>query len=150
SGLRLDVRRRVRAALAADQQAVAVREVARVRRLAVRRDESAIGVLRAARGDALRDDPARRILAEVDHLGAAVHLLVAVRNRDRIELAVRLVAAQDAARVFPGDGRAGLDLRPGNLGAAAAAVAALRHEVVDAAFAFLVARIPVLDRRIFD
>ena len=116
----------------------------------MRRDEPAIGVVRVARRDALGDDPARRVLAEMDHLGAAVDLLLSVRNRDRVELAARIIAAQDAARIFPGDRRAGLDLRPGNLRARAAAVAALGHEVVDAALAFGVARVPVLHRRILD
>ena len=77
-------------------------------------------------------------------------LLIAVRHRDRIELAARVVAAQDAARILPGDGRAGLDLRPGDLGVAAAAVAALGHEVIDAALAVLVAGVPVLHGRILD
>ncbi len=116
----------------------------------MRGDEAAIGVLRLARRDALGDDPARRVLAEMNHLGAGIDLLVAVRNRDRIELAARIVAAQDAARIFPGDRRAGLDLGPGNLRVRAAAVATLGDEVVDAALAFGIARVPVLHRRIFD
>ena len=140
----------MRAALVADQQRVAIGEVARALRLAVRGDEPAIGVLRMPGRDALGDDAAGRVLAEVQHLGAAVDLLVAVRDRDRVELAARVIAAQDAARIFPGDGRAGLELGPGNLGARAAAVAALGDEVVDAALAARVARIPVLDGRILD
>ena len=148
--LRLDVRHRVRAALVADEQRVAVGEVARARRLAVRRDEPAIGVLRMAGGDALGDDAARRVLAEMDHLGAAVDLLPAVRHGDRVELAARVVAAQDAARILPGDGRAGLHLRPRDLRVAAAAVAALGHEVIDAALAVLVAGVPVLHGRVLD
>ena len=54
------------------------------------------------------------------------------------------------ARIFPGDRRAGLDLRPRDLRARAAAVAALGDEVVDAALAFGVARIPVLHGRVLD
>ena len=118
--------------------------------LAMRRHQAAIGVVGSAGRDALGDDAARRVLAEVEHLGAAVDLLAAVRDRDRIELAGRIVAAQDAARILPGDRRAGLDLRPGNLRALAAAVAALGDEVVDAALALGVAGIPVLHRRILD
>src|SRR6202011_919361 len=110
----------------------------------MRGHEPAIGVLRHAGGDALGDDPAGGVLAEMDHLGAGIDLLVAVRNRDRIELATRIVAAQDAARIFPGDGRAGLDLGPGNLGIVAAAVAALGNEIVDTALALRISGIPVL------
>ena len=90
------------------------------------------------------------LLAEMDHLGAGIDLLMAVGDGDRIEFAARIVAAQDAGRIFPGDGRAGLDLRPGNLRARAAAIAALGDEIVDAALALGVAGIPVLHRRIFD
>ncbi len=86
----------------------------------------------------------------MQHLGAAVDLLAAIGDGDRIELAARMVAAQDAARIFPGDGRAGFDLGPGNLRARAAAVAALGDEIEDAALAVGVARIPVLHRRILD
>src|ERR1700760_3543187 len=108
------------------------------------RHKTAIGVLRFARRNALRDDPARRVLAEVQHLGAAVDLLIAVRDRDRVELAARIIAAQDAARILPGDGGAGLDLGPGDLRVPAAAVAALGDEVEDAALAVGIAWIPVL------
>src|ERR1700733_4778913 len=140
----------MRAAFVADQKRVASGEVARAGRFTMRRDKTAIGVLRNAGRDALGDDPARRILAEVNHLGAGIDLLVAVRNRDRIELAARIVATQDAARIFPGDGRTGLYLRPGNLGIGTAAVAALGDEVVDAALAFGIAGVPVLHRRVLD
>src|SRR3954447_10069287 len=116
----------------------------------MRRDETAIGVLRLAGGDALGDDAARRVLAEMDHLGAAIDLLIAVRDRDRIEFTTRIVAAENAARILPGDRRTGLDLGPGYLGIVAAAVTTLGDEIVDAAFAFRIAGIPVLHRRIFD
>ena len=52
--------------------------------------------------------------------------------------------------VLPGDRRAGLDLRPADLGIVATAVAALGHEIVDPALAVLVAGEPVLDRRVLD
>ena len=54
---------------------------------AMRRDEPAIGVVGVARGDALGDDAARGVLAEMDHLGAGIDLLIAVGDRDRVELA---------------------------------------------------------------
>src|SRR5258705_11779053 len=71
-------------------------------------------------------------------------------NGDRVEFAAAVVAAQDAGRVLPGDRRAGFDLRPGDLGAVATAVATLGDEVVDPTLSFLVAGIPVLDGRILD
>ena len=92
----------------------------------------------------------RGVLADVDHLGAGVGLLVMIGERHRVEFADRVVADQQAARIFPGDGGAGFHLRPGDLGVDAAAGAALGDEIVDAALAFLVAGIPVLHGGIFD
>ncbi len=89
-------------------------------------------------------------LADMDHLGAGIGLLAVVGHRDRIELADAVVAMQHAGRILPGDRRAGLHLRPGDLAARAAAGAALGDEVVDAAAAFRVARVPVLHRRVLD
>ena len=86
----------------------------------------------------------------MDHLGAGVGLLVMVGDGDGIEFADRVVAAQDTARIFPGDRRTGFHLRPGDLRARTAAIAALGDEIVDAADPVLVARIPVLHRGIFD
>ena len=116
----------------------------------MRRDEPAIGVLRAPRRYALGDDAALGVLAEMDHLGAAVDLLAAVRHGDRIELALRIVAAQNAGRIFPGDRRSRLDLRPADVRIFPATIAAFRHEIIDAAAALAIAGIPVLHRRIFD
>src|SRR6476620_5360939 len=148
--LRLDIGHGVRAAFVADQQRVAGGEVARAGGFAMRGDEAAIGVLRDAGGDALGDDAAGGVPAEMQHLGAGIDLLVTIRDRNRVELTARVVAAQDAARIFPGDGRAGLDLGPGNLRIVAATIATLGYEIVDTALALGVAGIPVLHRRIFD
>ena len=66
-----------------------------------------------------------------------------------IELGHGIVAAQYARRVFPCDGTACLNLRPREFGALAAQFATLGHKIVHAAAAVLVARIPVLHRRVF-
>jgi hypothetical protein len=67
-----------------------------------------------------------------------------------MELAGGIIAAQDTARVFPGDRRTGFHLGPDDLRTRTATIAALGHEVVDAADPVLVARIPVLHRRVLD
>src|SRR6266850_7568847 len=64
----VDVREGVRAALIADQHRIALRIVARALGALHDLHESAIGVLPAARGDALRHDRRPRVLAEVNHL----------------------------------------------------------------------------------
>ena len=85
----------------------------------------------------------------MNHLRARIRLLVIVRHGDGVKLADGIVACEDAARIFPRNGRAGFHLRPRNLAAFALAEAAFRDEVVDAALAILVARIPVLHGRVF-
>src|SRR5437868_7308789 len=109
------VRHRVGAAFVADQERVAGGKIARPGRLAVGGDEATIGVLRTPRRDALGDDAAGRVLAKMQHLGAGIDLLEPVRNRDRIKFTTGIVATQDAARIFPGNCRSGLDLGPGDL-----------------------------------
>src|SRR5690606_15586430 len=111
--------------------------------------QTAIDVFAAAGGDALRDNGALGVLAQMNHLGAGVRLLAIAGQGHGIEFADTVVATQDYAGVFPGDGRAGFHLGPGNLGIVVAD-AALGHEIVDAATAFGVARVPVLHRRILD
>ena len=140
----------VRAAAISDQQTVTLGKIARLVGLAVDRDETAIGVIGFAGRNALGDDPAARALAEMDHLGAGIGLLAPISNGDGVELADTVIAAQDAARIFPGHGRPRLDLRPADLRPVAPAVAALGHEIVDAALAVLVARPPVLHGGILD
>src|SRR5262249_25918294 len=80
-----------------------------------------------------------------------VGLLTMVRQRDRVELTDGVFADQDATRIFPGDRRTRLDLRPRNLRVTASAGAALGDEVVDSALARLgVAGVPVLHGGILD
>src|SRR5512132_3631897 len=146
----LNIGNGVPAAARTDQQAVTARVVARVLRARLHADETAIGVLAMAGGNALREDRRAGIAADVDHLRAGVGLLPVVGDGDRVELAHGVVALEDDARVLPGDRRAGFDLCPRNARTGAAAGAALGHEVVDAALAVLVARIPVLHGRVSD
>src|SRR5262249_61870118 len=83
-------------------------------------------------------------------LGSGVCLLPVVRERYRVKLADRIVALQNTARIFPRDRRPGLNLRPRNLRIDARAFVALGDEVIDAPAPLLVARVPVLHRRVFD
>src|SRR6185312_6318871 len=138
------VREGVRAALLADQQAVALGVVARALGALLHFHQAAIAVGAAAGADALGDDLRLGVLAEVDHLGAGVGLLEVVGQRHRVELAHRAVTAQHHTGVFPGDRRAGFDLGPADLAVVAAAVAALGDEVVDATHVVFVAGVPVL------
>ncbi len=148
--LHFDVGKRVRAALVADQQRVALREIARVGRALLDFHQAAIAVLAVAGGDAFRDDRAARVLADVDHLRAGVGLLIIVRHGDRIKFADGIVALQNAARIFPGDGRAGLDLRPGNLRVRALCTGRAWSRNCKCRPAVLVAGIPVLHGGVFD
>src|SRR5574340_1022116 len=68
----LDVGEGVRRAAVADQEGVALRVVARALRALQHLDEAAVGVAPAPGRDALGDDRALRVAADVDHLGAGV------------------------------------------------------------------------------
>src|SRR5262245_54296533 len=115
----------MRTALIADEERIAVREIARAFGFAMCRHKAAIGIGGLPGGDALGDNAAHGVLAAMQQRGATIDLRVTVRDGNRRELTARIVAAQDAARIFPGDGRTGLHLRPGDLRVLAATVAAL-------------------------
>ena len=133
-----------------DQHGVALGVVAGVGSLRLHLHEAPVAVEGLSRRDALGDDAAAGVLADVDHLGACVSLLLLVGEGDRVELPDGVVSGQDHAGVLPGDRGAGLDLRPRDLGVVALAEAALGHEVVDASDAVLVAGVPVLHRGVLD
>jgi hypothetical protein len=54
-------------------------------------------------GDPFRDNGRFGVFADVDHLGAGIRLLMAAGQRHREKLTDGVIAAQNAARVFPGD-----------------------------------------------
>src|SRR4030095_6201828 len=101
------------------------------------------------RRNTFRDDRSASVLADVNHFGSGVVLLIIVCKRYRIELAYRVVSLKDAARILPGYGRSGLDLGPGDFRVLAKTLAALGDEVIDTTLPFFIPGIPVLDGRIF-
>src|SRR5690606_25197664 len=104
----------------------------------------------ASGGNPLGNNGAPGILTHVDNFGASVRLLQVVGQSYGVELTNDVVTFENHTGIFPGNGRAGLYLGPGNLGVATGAESTLGHEVVDAAFAFMVAGIPVLYRGVLD
>ncbi len=135
-----DIGHRMRAALIADQQRITLREIARARGARHDFHQPAIGIVRMPGRNALGDDRRGRVLADMDHLRPGIGLLMVMRQRHGIELTHRAIALQDAGRVFPGNRRAGFHLRPGNFRIPAPARAALGDKIIDAAFAFGIAR----------
>src|SRR5215467_11896966 len=95
--LHFDIGNRVAAAVGPDQQAVALRVVARTLGLGLDAYQPAIGVLPMAGGDALGDDGRAGVAPEMDHLGAGIGLLTVVGDSDGVELADRVVALEDDA-----------------------------------------------------
>src|SRR5256884_9867071 len=99
----LDLREGLGARLIANQKRVALRVVTCPSGALHDLYLTSIGVLAVASRDALGDDGAARVLADVDHLGPGVGLLVIIREGNRVELAHRALTLQDAARLLPGD-----------------------------------------------
>src|SRR5689334_4768857 len=113
-------------------------------------DQPTIRVVGPAGSDTFGDDPTGAVFAQMQHLGAGVHLLASVGDGNGIKLTSRVIAAENTAWIFPGNRRAGLDLGPGYFGVAAAAVATLGDEVEDSAASFGIPGIPILNRRVLD
>src|SRR5690606_18558655 len=66
-----------------------------------------------------------------------------------VELTDGVIAFQYAGRVFPSDSRAGFDLSPRDLGVVTSADTSFGYKVIDTAFSFFIAWIPVLDGGVF-
>ena len=148
--LAFNVRERVGAAAVADQERIALGKVTCTFRPGAEFHQAAVSVGALAGGNTLGDDCAGGVLAQVNHLGAGVGLLVVVGQCHGIELTNAVFATQDTARILPGDRGAGFDLGPGNLGVLADGGATLGDEVEDAAFTFFITRVPVLHGGVFD
>lgn len=141
----------VGAALLADEHGVALGVVTGSYCFGSDVDEAAVGILGAVCGDAFRDDCGACIFSDVDHFGSGIGLHGSCCEGHGVELADRVVALEDAAGVFPGNGGSGFDLGPGDLGVISEAFAPFCDEVIDAALScFGVARIPVLDGGVAD
>ena len=61
-----------------------------------------------------------------------------------------MIALQNNAGIFPGNGRAGFHLGPGYLCIRPAANTAFGHKIINTAIAFFIAGIPVLHCAVFD
>src|SRR6185437_9938111 len=110
-----DVWERVRAAAVADEHRVALGVVAGALGPRQHLYASAIRVVALAGRNALGDDRRPRIPADVNHLRARVGLLLVVDDRHAVELADRVVALENHARILPRDRRSRFDLRPRDL-----------------------------------
>ncbi len=101
-------------------------------------------------GDSLRDDGAFGVFTDVDHLGPGIGLLVIIGQSHGVELAHCIITPQNTAGIFPGDGRSGLHLCPGDSGAGLPAITAFGDKIVDATLPVLISGIPVLNRGVLD
>ena len=99
-------------------------------------------------GNALAHYPAACVAADVYHLRARICLLVVAGEGHGVEFAAGVIPHQNGRGIFPGDGGAGLHLRPTQVTALAAAESALGNEVQYAAAALGISRIPVLHRAV--
>ena len=105
----------VGAAFVPYEHRVALGEVPRICCTLEDLDLTSIRVLSLLGRDALGDNGASRVLADVDHLRSRIGLLHSAGDSHGIKFAHGVVPLQDAAWVFPGDGRSGFNLCPRDL-----------------------------------
>ncbi len=86
----------------------------------------------------------------MDHLGACIGLLRIIGDGDGVEFPLTVITTQNAGGIFPCDGGACFHLGPHHLRAIPTTISAFSHEIVDPTLAVFIARIPVLNRGIFD
>ena len=91
----------MRAALIANQQTITLGIVAAFLGFRVHRHQTTICVLGFARRNPLGHNARLSALAQMHHLGARVRLLHIIGDSDRIKLALAVITAQNAGRVFP-------------------------------------------------
>ena len=107
-----DIGHGMRAALISDEQGVTLREIARAVGTTQNAYQTAIRRIRFTRRDCFGDDTRFCVLTHMDHLRAGIGLLIAIGDGDGIKLTLAVIAFQDAAWIFPGNGGAGFNLRP--------------------------------------
>ena len=135
--------------VAAQEQRVARTIVAGIVGIGCGTNQTTIGVLAMTCRDTLRDDGTLGVLTHVNHLGTGISLLIVVGNSHAVELCLRVVASQDARRILPSDGGTCLHLCPTQLRVDTTQIASLGYEVEHTTLAMFIARIPVLDGRVF-
>ena len=136
-------------AFIAQQQTVTLAVVTRILCVHAHLNQSAICVLAMSGGDTFGDNTRACILADMDHLGAGVGLLVVIGDGDGVELRGGVIATQDTGRIFPGDGGTGLNLGPGEA-CVLERDTAFGDEIINSALAVFITRIPVLDGGVLD
>ncbi|KAF5037851.1 hypothetical protein DSECCO2_560360 [anaerobic digester metagenome] len=145
----IDVGPCVCAAFVTQQQTVALSEITGVDGFFHHLHKPPVTVLAAACRDSLRNDGALCVFPEMYHFASGIGLLKIIGHSNGIKFPDAVIAQQYAARIFPGNRRAGLHLCPRDFAVGAFAQTALGDKVVDAALSFLVAGIPVLNRAVF-
>lgn len=96
----IHVGKRMRTALIAQQQGVALAIVAGIVRFLGNAHQTAVRVLAPSGGDTLADDSAAGILSEMNHLRTGICLLVIIGYRHAVKLCRRVIARKDAGRIF--------------------------------------------------
>ena len=91
----------MRAALIANQKAVALGEVTCADRFFMRANKAAVSRIRFTRAYTFGYHARLCVFSKMYHLCACVSLLMTIGNRDGIKLALGVIAAQNTAWVFP-------------------------------------------------
>ncbi len=109
-----NIRKGVGATFVANQHAVTLTVIPGIGRALEHLDLAPVTVAGMISANALGNDAGACVFADVDHLGSRIGLHVSVGQRYRVELPDGIISQQNTARIFPGNGRPGFDLCPGN------------------------------------
>ena len=99
-------------------------------------NQTTIGVLTLSGRNSLTYNRTAGILSKMYHLRTGICLLVIIGYRHAVKLCRGVIARKNTGRIFPGNGRTGFHLRPGQFAIYPFAVSAFRYEIIHAAFAF--------------
>ena len=100
----VDVGEGVCTAAIGEQEAIALRVVARILRIRPDIDQTTVAILTLASTNTLGDDAAAGVLPEVNHLRTRIGLLEIVRDSHGVEFGDGVITFKYAAGVLPRDG----------------------------------------------
>src|ERR1700720_729201 len=132
------------AAAVPDQQRIALGKIAGLIGFGPYLHQSTIAVIPLSGRNTFGDNTAPGITAYMVHFSTGIGNLFVTRYGNGIKFTGGMIPLQDHTGVFPGNGRAGLYLCPGDLGMCPFADPPFGDKIIDPPLPVLITRVPVL------